>query len=51
MKPTFIGLIIGFSLAGNLYAVALHTGKVLSEASKKACEYEDLTSALQRGSR
>lgn len=30
-----IGLIIGFSLAGNIYAYALHTGKVVSV--KAAC--------------
>jgi hypothetical protein len=35
MKTAIIGLIIGFSLAGNIYAYALHTGSVVSV--KAAC--------------
>lgn len=50
MKPTLIGLIIGFSLAGNLYAIALHTGIVVSVKAACAQPMDDLTSALERGS-
>lgn len=51
MKNTIIGLIIGFSLAGNVYAWQLHTGHVAS--IKQACveRTDDLASALQRGIR
>lgn len=49
MKTAFIGLIIGFSLAGNLYAYSLHTGKVVSVKAACAEPIDDLTSALERG--
>jgi hypothetical protein len=45
MKTAIIGLIIGFSLAGNIYAYALHTGAVVSV--KAACaESTDLIDGL-----
>lgn len=45
MKTAIIGLIIGFSLAGNIYAYALHNGVVVSV--KAACaESTDLITAL-----
>lgn len=50
MKQSIIGLIIGFSLAGNIYAYSLHTGKVVSV--KAACasnEDADLIDALKAG--
>lgn len=50
MKPrniAFIGLIIGFSVAGNIYAYALHTGIVVSV--RTACaESMDLIETLER---
>jgi hypothetical protein len=40
MKTAFIGLIIGFSIAGNIYGYMLHNGQVVSV--KAACaEYVD----------
>lgn len=49
MNKAIIGLIIGFSLAGNIYAVALHTGAVVSV--KTACAESapvELLDALRR---
>lgn len=49
MKTAIIGLIIGFSLAGNLYAYALHNGSVVSV--RAACAESapvDLIDALRR---
>ncbi len=50
MRVAFIGLIIGFSFAGNIYAYALHTGRVVSV--KAVCAQSgagDYLSELQRG--
>ncbi len=50
MKTAIIWLTIGFSLAGNIYAYALHTGRVVSV--KAVCAQSgssDYLSELQRG--
>jgi hypothetical protein len=51
MKTAFIGLIIGFSIAGNIYGYMLHNGAVVSV--KAACgeyvETGDIVSHLERG--
>jgi hypothetical protein len=50
MRNSIIGLIIGFSLAGNIYAYSLHTGKVVSVAAACASsEDADLINELKRG--
>jgi hypothetical protein len=50
MKTAFIGLIIGFSIAGNIYGYMLHNGKVVSV--KAACaeyvETGDIITQLER---
>lgn len=49
MNRAIIGLIIGFSLAGNLYAFALHTGSVVSvKAACASSEPVELIDALRR---
>jgi hypothetical protein len=53
VKASIIGLIIGFSIAGNIYGYMLHNGAVVSV--KAACgeyvETGDIVSHLERGKR